>query len=149
MTDFNTSALPSPAHAIKAAATPHMQKAATLLSNWAARAAGNGISTTTLLACRMDPQMWTELWHMQEAVWRRQCQMQHKWLQSWTAWTNECTQIRGANTMSKLVEQECDLVAQLHELLSDQATDLVTLLENIQVDYAYWVDEKLRQSVTA
>lgn len=124
--------------------THHAQKAATLMSNWAMRSAGNGIATAQLLAFRMDAQTWSELWHMQVAVWRRQQQLQHNWSRGWAARINECTQVRGANTMSKVVEQEFDLVAQLGELLSDQATDLVTLLENIEVDYAWWVNEKVR-----
>ena len=81
---------------------------------------------------------------MQQAVWRRQSQLQDNWLQGWFAWTNEFTQARGANTMTKLVEQELDLIAQWQELVNKQTTDTVRLLENLEVNYAFWVNEKLR-----
>jgi hypothetical protein len=129
-------------------ATSHMCKATRLLGNWSARAAGTGFAATVLLPLRIKPRswpdIWFELWQMQNAVWQRQRQLQDDWMQGWLAWANECTQARGANTMSKLVEQEFDLVAQWQELLSDQATDMVSLLENLEVNYAYWVSEKLR-----
>ena len=46
--------------------------------------------------------------------------------------------------MSKLVEQEFNLVGQLVQLLSNQATNLATLQENVEVDYGYWVHEKIK-----
>jgi hypothetical protein len=128
--------------------TPHMCKAAKVFGGWGTRAAGTGIATTVLLPWRIDPQclpqLWFELWQMQASVWLRQCQLEENWLQRWFAWAQECTQARGANTMSKLVEQEFDLVGQWHEMMSGQATDVVSLLENLDVNYGYWVAEKLR-----
>ena len=155
MADIDTTVNRSPAdetkaaaHASLPAAMPHMRKAADVLGNWAARAAGTGFATAALLPWRIDsqswPQIWQELWQMQDSVWQRQRQLQDNWLQGWLAWSNECTQARGANTLSKLVEQEFDLVAQWQELLSGQATDVVSLLENLEINYAYWVNEKLR-----
>jgi hypothetical protein len=136
------------AQASPPAAPPLMHKAASVMGNWAARAAGTGIATTALLPWRIDPQawpqVWQELWQMQQAVWQRQSQLQNNWLQGWVAWTNAFTQARGANTMAKLVEQELDLVAQWQELVSNQTTDTVRLLENLEINYAYWVNDKLR-----
>jgi hypothetical protein len=130
------------------APTPHMCKAAKVFGNWAARAAGTGFATGALLPWRTDPQalpqLWFELWQMQASVWLRQYQMEENWLQGWFAWAQECSQARGANTMSRLVEQEFDLVGQWHDLLRGQATDVVSLLENLEVNYAYWVTEKVR-----
>jgi len=127
-----------------------MHKTANVMGNWAARAAGTGFATAALLPWRIDPQswprIWPELWQMQQAVWRRQSQLQDSWMQGWIAWTNEFTQFRGANTMAKLVEQEFDLVAQLQELVSGQTTDVVSLLENLEINYAFWVSEKLRET---
>jgi len=155
MADIDTTAIASVADATKVAAralppiTPLVHKTANVMGNWAARATGTGFATAALLPWRIDPQswpqIWQELWQMQQAVWRRQSQLQDKWMQGWTAWTNVFTRARGANTMTKLVEQEFDLVAQWHELVSGQATDVVSLLENLEVNYAFWVNEKLRQ----
>ena len=136
------------ARASPPAATPLMHKAANVVGNWAARTAGSGIATAALLPWCLDPQsrpqIWQELWQMQQAVTRQQFQMQNTWLQGWIALSDELTQARGANTMTKLVEQEFDLVAQWQALLRDQSTDVVRLLENLEVNYAYWVNEKLR-----
>jgi len=130
------------------AATPLMHKATNVMSNWAARAAGTGLATTALLPWRIDPRSWPQIWlelcQMQDAVWQRQCRLQDSWLQGWLDWANEFRQARGANTVSKLVEQEFDLVAQWHELVSGQVTDVVSLLENLEINYAYWVNEKSR-----
>jgi hypothetical protein len=157
MADIDTTAIAPVAEAAQVAARaappappppPLMHKSATVMSNWAARAAGTGFATAALLPWRVDPQswphMWLELWQMQQAVWRRQSQLQNNWVQDWADWANGFTQARGANTMAKLVEQEFDLVVQWHELVSGQATDVVRLLENLEVNYAFWVDEKLR-----
>jgi hypothetical protein len=130
------------------ATAPLMHKAANVMGNWAARAAGTGFATSVLLPLTIDPrswpQIWQELWQMQQAVWQLQSHMQNNWLQGWAAWTNEFTQARGANTAAKLVEQELDLVAQWQQLVNNQTTDVVRLLENLEVNYAYWVNEKLR-----
>jgi hypothetical protein len=150
MADIDTTSFPATVTKAAAhpAATPHMRKTANVWGNWAARAAGTGFATTALLPWRIDPQswpqIWGELWQMQDAVWQRQRQLQDNWMQGWRAWSQECTQARGANTMSKLVEHGFDLVAQWQELVGGQATDVVSLLENLEVNYAYWVNEKLR-----
>jgi hypothetical protein len=155
MADIDTTALRSVADAAKVAAqnsppaaTPLMHKAANVMGNWAARAAGTGIATATLLPWQIDPQswpqIWLEMWQMQESVWQRQLRLQNSWLQGWVDWTNESTQARGANTMTKLVEQEFDLVVRWQQLLRDQATETASLLENLEINYAFWINEKLR-----
>jgi hypothetical protein len=149
MADIETTAVSVLAdETTSAALPPHMRKAANLTANWAARAAGTGFATAALLPWRIDPQswpqIWQELWEMQEAVWQRQRQMQDNWLQGWLNWTTECTQARGANTITRLAEQEFDLIAQWQELVAGQATDVVSLLENLELNYGYWLAEKLR-----
>ncbi len=142
MTNTNPPLHPALAAAAKVAGPPHARKAACLMTNWAGRAVGNGIATARVLALSKDPNIWDEIWQMQAAVLRRQFQLQNNWMQGWAAWTKEWTQVKGANTMSKLVEQEFDLMARLQQMWSDQATDVVTLLENIDVDYSYWLNGK-------
>jgi hypothetical protein len=154
MADIDTATILSDAAKVAVRASPPatppiMHKAANVLGNWAARTAGSGIATAALLPWRIDPQSWPQLWHelwqMQDAVWQRQSRLQDSWMQGWAAWGKEFTQARGANTMAKLVEQEFDLIAQWQQLWRDQVTDGVSLLENLEVNYAYWVHEKLRQ----
>jgi hypothetical protein len=133
---------------VAAPGPPLMHKAANVMGDWAARAAGTGLAATVLLPWRIEPQSWPQIWHelwqMQHAVWQRQAQLQDNWLQNWIAWSNAFTEVRGANTMTKLVARELDLVAQWQELVSNQTTDVVSLLENLEINYAYWVNEKLR-----
>ncbi len=64
-------------------------------------------------------------------------------MQEWKSWIAYTDQIKGANTMSKLAEREGNIVAQVTQILSSQATDLVGLQENIDVDYSYWINQKL------
>lgn len=80
---------------------------------------------------------------MQQAVVERLTLQQQAWMQGWAAWNRERAEIRGANTVTKLVEQEFNLVAQIGQLLIDQTTNLIALQENIEVSYAYWLNQKL------
>ena len=80
---------------------------------------------------------------MQQAMFKQLHQIGHDWLAGMAAWTQECSQVKAANTMSKVVEQELDLIGQFGQLLSNQATALTELMESAQVGYSFWVKEKL------
>ncbi|MBN3755577.1 hypothetical protein G3N95_21725 [Paraburkholderia sp. Tr-20389] len=131
------------APAARAGAVQDTLKMPVLLSGWAARSATNGIDTARLFAFGMDLQTWSELAQMQQAIVERLTLQQQSWLQGWAAWNRERAEIRGANTVTKLVEQEFNLIAQIGQLLIDQTTNLVALQENIEVSYAYWLNQKL------
>ncbi len=143
MADIDTTSVP-----VAGPSPPHMQKATILLGNLAARSTVTGFASAALLLWPTDPQIWREIWQMQEAVWQRQSRLQTKWMQAWSDWATEFTRARGANTLTKLVEQEFDLIGQWQELVSSQATNVVNLLENLEINYAYWVNEKLRPAET-
>lgn len=115
----------------------------TLMSGWLTRAANSGIAAVKLNPFAANPQTWGELLQLQGAVMQQLQQQQQDWLRGWAAWTQEAAQIKHVNTMSKLVEQEFNLVAQFVQLLSEQATNFVNLQENIEVNYSYWVSEEL------
>ena len=148
---FLPALLTAPAAAASAAPRTHVPmldhavKAQALQRNSATRAMGNLAASAQLFAHGVDPDTLGELLQMQQAAWRRLLTLQEGWLEGWTAWLRYSDQIAGANTMSKLVERECNIGAQLGQLLSGQATDLVALQENIEVDYFYWVNEKLKE----
>jgi hypothetical protein len=132
------------------AAVAHALKATTLQSSWAARSLKNASATAQLFAMGMDAETWHELMQMQQSAWQRLLTLQTKWAGDWKGWIEYSQQIKGANTMSKLAEREGNIGAQLAQLLSNQATDLVGLQENIHVDYSYWIHQKLnakRQSL--
>jgi hypothetical protein len=126
------------------AAMAHAMKATALQSSWAARSLKNASATAELFAMGMDAESWHELVQIQQSAWQRLLTLQTKWAGDWKGWIEYSEQIKGANTMSKLAEREGNIGAQLAQLLSNQAADLVGLQENIHVDYSYWVHQKLR-----
>lgn len=139
-------AMAQTAHATRAA-TPgpvqHMQTFQILMGQWFARISGNAASTAALLPQAWSTDIWQEMGQMQAAVLRRLQQQQQAWVVGCTGLAKEYQEGKRANTMSKLVEQQYNLAAQFGQLLSQQATNLVGLQENIEVDYGYWVSQKL------
>ena len=123
----------------------HIQKAGELQSNRAARAIGSATATAQVFAFGIDLESWSELLQMQDAAWQRLRTLQQSWLQYWNRWLVYSDGIKGANTMSKLVEREGNIGAQLTQLVGNQITGLVGLQENIEVDYSYWISEKLNE----
>lgn len=131
--------------ALAAAHPAALQRALTLhalLGGWATRAVGNGVAAASLGPFAVDAQAWTELFQLQAAVIRRLHEQQQQNLLGWAGWLQERARLKRANTMSKLVEQEFDLLARFMMLLSDQAVNLVTLQENVEVNTGYWLGQK-------
>ena len=114
-----------------------------LMSDWIARAVSTRIDTAQLLALGTDRSTWVELLHLQEAFARRLIQQNQDWLQGWADLFHQREQLTSANTMSKYMEQEFNLVGQLGQLVGDQATNFIALLENAHVSFSYWIHEKL------
>ncbi|MDE1179191.1 hypothetical protein [Paraburkholderia sp.] len=138
-----TNAVQATAPAAHAAAMQDAMKTPALLGGWAVRGATNGLNTAKLFAVGMDMQRCNELLEMQTAIVKRLMLQQQTWLEGWAGLNRERAQIKGANTVSKLVEQEFNLVAQVGQLFIDQTTALVALQENIEISYSYWLSEKL------
>ncbi|HYD80533.1 MAG TPA: hypothetical protein VEC06_12055 [Paucimonas sp.] len=129
----------------KKAAAPlaHAVTTHTLLHKHSARAFHNGVLTAALTTHLMDPQIWNESLQLQAAVMQRLQDQYRDWLKGCAILMDDYSQLRQANTMSKLVEKQCNLVTQWSQLVTVQATNLVGLMENIEVDYGYWVSQKL------
>lgn len=148
LTVTNNETLPAVHHALamsQAATLQRTQVLQTLMNGWALRAAGTGMKTVNLAPFSLDAQVLTELLQLQYAVVQRLQAQQQEWMQGWAAWLQERAQVRRANTMSKLVEQELDLLVRFGLLLGNQMVDLVTLQENIEVNTSYWVAETLAE----
>lgn len=147
MSDRSTPALPSPPAAPSALphlpVVEHLLKRYSLLSRQLTQNTHNGWTSAALLPFSTRPQTWQELFQLQQAVLQQVEQLHQGWLSGWTAWLGEFAQLKRVNTMSKLVEQEFNLAAQFVLLLQDQATDWTSLQENIEVNYGYWLSEKL------
>lgn len=77
------------------------------------------------------------------AAWWQQCgTLQAQWLQGLTEWGQEAAELRHANTVSKQVDQEMNLIAQAFALCTNQATAAARLLENTQVNVAWWLEKR-------
>jgi hypothetical protein len=109
-----------------------------LVGQSAARAATSAGASATAFMVSPGAQTWNEWLALQSAVAQRYARLQNAWWQGWCAWAQDCTHLRRADTLSEFTEQQYNLVAQLGALARDQATDLLSLQENIQVDYGYW-----------
>lgn len=115
-----------------------------LINNHAARLLRNGMLTASLSAHIADPEMWDESMQLQRAVAERLQEQTENWFKGCAILMQDYVQLKQANTMSKLVEKQFNLVTQWSQLISDQTTNMIELLENIEVDYGYWASQKLR-----
>lgn len=130
------------ASALSAKPVARASKLQLLLSQFALRGLAHGTSTAAVLPLHFDPETWRELMALQQAVAQRCLQQQKGWLEGFAAWIHEHSQLREANTLSKYVEQEYNLVAQFGALVADQMSQYAGLLENTQVDYGYWMAQR-------
>jgi hypothetical protein len=123
----------------------HAVKAGTLQADRVTRALGDARAAAEVFALGGDPDAWQELMQMQDAAWKRLRTLQSAWVKDWTQWLQYAGLIRGANTMSKLVERESNIGVQFTQLLGAQFTDLIGLQENVEVGYSYWINQKANQ----
>lgn len=131
-----TTSLPIPlAHA--ATATHLMQKQV-------ARQFHNAMLSAGLSMRLSDPEVLGEWMQLQAAVAQRLQQQNQDLGKGCAVLVDDYSQLRQANTMSKLMEKQFNLISQFGALMSSQATNLVELLENVQVDYGYWASQKVR-----
>ncbi|USX27867.1 hypothetical protein NHH73_06150 [Oxalobacteraceae bacterium OTU3CINTB1] len=135
-----SSALTSVAHVL----TTHR-----LAKKYAASMANNGALSLSLATRLWDPEVWNESMQLQAAILRRLQAQGQNWRTGCTVLLEDYGQLRQANTMSKLLEKQCNLSSQFAQLLGNQATDFVALLENIDVDYGYWASQKTSAPSTA
>ena len=118
------------------------QKMNMMVGQLMARSLQNQTASAAVLPTQMDADTLREVSMIQQAIFRRVQQQQKEWMAGCQDIMQEYSQLKLANTMSKFVEQEYNIVAQFGALVSSQTASWVGLLENIQVDYAYWISQK-------
>lgn len=74
---------------------------------------------------------------MQGAILQRLAAQQSQWQQGFEDLAQLVGGIRDVNTMSKLMEQEFNVLARLGALLNSQATATMELMESMQIGYGY------------
>ena len=99
-------------------------------------------AVTALPVLATDPAAAQEAAAMGEAVARQWLSLHAQWLDGLAELGQEMGQFRHANTVSKYVDQEVNLVQQSLALVSNQATATVRLLENIQVSVGWWLTRR-------
>jgi len=117
-------------------------KAGTLAQRQAARMLHNSVLSAGLVSRFGDPQVWSEWLQLQAAVMQRLHQQYLDWRQGCAILAEDYALIRHANTMSKMAEKQGNFFSQWTLLLTNQATGLFELMENIHVDYGYWASQK-------
>lgn len=113
-----------------------------LVQQWWERAANAHGDSTALWMMNPSPQVWGDLLEMQQAFLAQLGVIGKSWNTGLEQWYAQFLRLQGANTLSKLAEQECNLVGQFGDLVGNQVTQLVNLLEGTQVGYSYWVHEQ-------
>lgn len=114
-----------------------------------ARSLDTAVTTMRLAARGLDSDELKQLSDLQHSVLARFRVLGDGWMKDWQDWFRFATGMHGANTMSKLAEHETNIVCQATQMLGSQLSDLVSLQENIEVNYAYWLKQTLDGKIQA
>lgn len=100
---------------------------------------------TAMLACRLDsPSTCFEALSLFMAAGKRSMDMQKQWQQDWKAWAEYASKLPGADTTSKLVARQSNIMLQASAQISEQTTEALELMENIFVGYSFWVSQQVQ-----
>jgi hypothetical protein len=109
-----------------------------LLGNLASRHQHNLGASLALLPALAHSHTWYSLAQLQAASLQKLIAQQDSWLAQWQGWLHSAGQLQQANTVSKLLEQEINLALRAVQIVGQQAVDLASLQENLEVNYGYW-----------
>ncbi len=127
----------------------HAMTAQRLVQKDATHLVNNGAMTMALAAKLWNPSVWSEWTQLQAAITQRLYDQNQDWHKGCAILVEDYGQLKQANTMSKLMEKQGNLVSQSAALLTSQTTNFVALLENIDVDFGYWMSQKIQQDQPA
>jgi hypothetical protein len=138
-------AMPPRVAAVPADPFQRARKLHELIAQLTARTLENQAATAALLPLRGDAGTWDEWFAIQRAVLERIGRQQDAWYDGWAGLAEEYAELRNANTVAKYVEQEYNLASGWTALLFATTAGWAALVENVQVDYGYWLHRKLAQ----
>jgi hypothetical protein len=119
------------------------QKLQGLLQQMAWRGAGVQLAAATTLPWHAgDAATWQELWALQTAVAGRLQAQQQAWVDGCAALWHDYAQLGRANTVAKVMDQEFGAAARFGALVKDQVAGFAELMENAQVNWAFWLSQK-------
>jgi len=94
-----------------------------------------------MLTAAQNPTVFGNLLAFQSALTQRMTQQFNTWVHDWQHLLHDAGEGHGANTMSKLMEQEYNIVARMSALQMAHVSAVAQLLENAQVDLAYLLSQ--------
>ncbi|KMO29127.1 hypothetical protein VQ03_29510 [Methylobacterium tarhaniae] len=120
-----------------------------LVSELATRSAANAVGTAQLLAANPDSRIIDELCEMQGAFAKQLWKIDQDWRAGLMRIYEGSLSLRRANTVSKVVEQDFNLIGQYGDLVTNCMTSVATLVENTNVGYSYWLAKKIEAAKAA
>lgn len=87
----------------------------------------------------LDPRGAAEGWALGMAFWQQWCGLQGQWAEGLAELAEETGELRDANTVSKYMEQEVNLLQQGVALGTAQVARTLQLLENAQNNLSFWL----------
>jgi hypothetical protein len=118
------------------------QKAQHLMQQVFVRGMSNQCGTACMLPLHADAHTWQEWWSIQQAIARRVLAQQQTLIDDLAGVAENYAELKLANTLSKFIAQEMNISADISAVVKNQMTGWANLLENIQVDYSYWLSQK-------
>jgi hypothetical protein len=91
--------------------------------------------------------LWNECLTLQAAVMQRLATQQMQWIQGLEAIAAEIGNLKKANTLSKLMDQDTDISGRLNALIMGQAASTMELLENVHINIGYLVAQKEQEAM--
>lgn len=112
------------------------------LANAQSRAWHNWQAGWRLVPFGAVPALWTSFAALQQAFVQKVLEQQNDCLKDWCGWWETVQQLPRANTLSKLLEQECDLALRAVQICGDHAVNWAGLQENLEVNYGHWASQQ-------
>lgn len=103
---------------------------------------------TALPAAALDARTASEGLALASAATQAWLSWQARWLEGLTELATQMCEVRQANTLSKLVDQELDTVQQALALAGAQASAAMQLAENLNISLAWWVQQRAEAART-
>ena len=127
------------------AVPPHMMrhhKAIAIGGKQMATMIANCADTAALLPTFFDHKTSLELLNLQQAIVNRILEQQKNWFKGISGVMQQYNEVKEVNTITKYVEREYNIIAQMSHLIAQQVTGWTEMMENIQVDLSYWIEQK-------
>ncbi len=115
------------------------------VSEIAALCATNAVGTAELLSVRPTPDVIDDLFAMQAAFARQLWSIDLEWRTGLMRIAEGTLALRSANTVSKIMEQDLNLIGRCGDLMTVYATKTAALIENTSVGYSFWLSKKVKE----